>query len=275
MQAILSSSLDRLARVLVVGVLLIGTTGVPTAQAKGARQPAPTPTETPTDTPSATEIRPDTSLSTPTTPNTPTETPTDTATPTETATATSTATDTAAPATPIATATATATFTAPPTGDPDLTFGRDGIVTTNVDAAHDSADYPRAVLIQPDGRIVVAGWYTAAGGNNDYVVARYASNGDLDASFGGDGLVTTDLGSSLDYAWDAELQPDGKIVLAGYTSNGKNMDFALARYNSDGSLDSAFGSKGIVTTDIKGADDFALASALQADGKIILVGAEW
>jgi len=160
-------------------------------------------------------------------------------------------------------------------GGPDLTFGRDGVVTTNVDDSNGSADYPRAVLVQPDGGIVVAGWYTAAGGNSDFVVARYASNGDLDASFGGDGLMATDLGSSLDYAWDAELQPDGKIILAGYTSNGKDTDFALVRYNRDGSLDSTFGSKGVVTTDLGGADDFALASALQADGKIILVGAEW
>ena len=90
------------------------------------------------------------------------------------------------------------------------------------------------MALQSDGKIVVIG-YTRVGGNNndanDFAVARYNANGSLDASFGDGGKVTTDL-TSLDYAQAVAVQSDGKIVAAGYSNN----NFALARYNADGSL---------------------------------------
>ena len=98
---------------------------------------------------------------------------------------------------------------------------------------------------------MVAG-YGYNGANNDFALVRYNANGTLDTSFGGgDGKVTTPVGTSYDEGYSVALQPDGKIVVAGYSDNGANYDFALARYNSDGWLDTSFGGgDGMVTTPI-------------------------
>ncbi|MCP4093804.1 MAG: hypothetical protein GY747_10185, partial [Planctomycetes bacterium] len=96
--------------------------------------------------------------------------------------------------------------------------------------------------LQADGKIVVAG-YSNNGVDNDFMLARYDTDGSLDTSFGGgDGFTTTAIGSGGDIAWSLALQADGKIVLAGQSSNGSNDDFAYARYNSDGTLDTTFDS---------------------------------
>jgi len=80
-----------------------------------------------------------------------------------------------------------------------------------------------------------------------------ATPGDLDPTFGTGGKVTTDFGGGTDQAFAVALQPDGKIVAAGQANN----DFALARYNPDGSLDNSFGTAGMVTTDFCGSLDAA------------------
>lgn len=160
-------------------------------------------------------------------------------------------------------------------GTPDPTFGEDGLVTTPINNMDPDLQWSeaQAVALQPDGRIVVVGsswrgwenccWFT---------VARYNTDGTLDASFGdGDGRVFTDFGGP-DEARDVAVQPDGRIVVAG-TSGGR---VALARYNADGSPDTAFGGgDGSVTTDPapnldEGGDGSALA--LQPDGKILVGG---
>ena len=97
-----------------------------------------------------------------------------------------------------------------------------------------------------------------------------AAPGDLDPSFGTGGKVLTDLGSaSLDFVSAIAIQADGKIVAAGFSSSdgGLTGDFALVRYNADGSLDGSFGSGGKVLTDLGSASfDAAFAVAIQADG---------
>ena len=70
---------------------------------------------------------------------------------------------------------------------------------------------------------------------------RYNTDGSLDTTFDSDGVVTTAIGSADDYANSVAIQSDGKIVVAGYSDNGSNGDFALVRYNTDGSLDTTFG----------------------------------
>jgi len=81
------------------------------------------------------------------------------------------------------------------------------------------------------------------------------------------------LGSGTDVANSVAIQPDGKIVVAGYSNNGSNNDFALVRYNTDGSLDTNFDSDGKVTTDIGGdSNDAAYSVAIQSDGKIVAAG---
>ena len=106
-----------------------------------------------------------------------------------------------------------------------------------------------------------------------FSLARYDHNGTLDPTFGISGKVTTDLGG-LDTAHAIDIQGDGKILVSGHTVVCCHQDaFALARYNVDGTLDSTFGTGGKVITDFNnGSSDSYPAIAIQADGKIVLVG---
>ncbi|MFN2166436.1 MAG: hypothetical protein ACK2U9_09255, partial [Anaerolineae bacterium] len=121
-----------------------------------------------------------------------------------------------------------------------------------------------AVALQADGKIVVAG-STGAAPERNFTLARFNGDGTLDASFGTGGVVTTDLGED-DTAADVIVQADGKIVVAGGSGR-----LALARYLSNGSLDPTFGSSGTVTTNLP-EGGHGRAVALQADGKIVVVG---
>ncbi|HKQ40821.1 MAG TPA: hypothetical protein VJ063_22325 [Verrucomicrobiae bacterium] len=154
-------------------------------------------------------------------------------------------------------------------GSLDGTFDGDGKVLTAFSSASDGA---LAMAIQTDGKIILAG-NTYIGGNSDFAVARYNANGSLDASFDGDGKAVTTIGFLDDSATAIKIQPNGKIVVAGITDAETNYNFAVVRYNSNGSLDSTFGAAGRVSTDIAGDFDFCLALALQPDGKILAGGA--
>jgi uncharacterized delta-60 repeat protein len=148
-------------------------------------------------------------------------------------------------------------------GSLDTSFDSDGWVITNVG----STDRAFAIAIQPDGKIVAAGY-----SNNDFAVARYNSDGSLDATFSGDGMVTTDINSGADQGYAVAIQSDGKIVVAGYGISGGNYDFAVVRYLSDGTLDTSFDSDGKVTTDFSSGNDYGHAMAIQSDGKIVVAG---
>lgn len=100
----------------------------------------------------------------------------------------------------------------------------------------------------------------------------FAQPGTLDSDFDADGMLTTDFNSLDDYAKAVAAQPDGKILVAGYATIATTYDFALVRYNTDGTLDNTFGTGGKVTTSFTTYDDEAVAMALQPDGKIILAG---
>jgi uncharacterized delta-60 repeat protein len=155
-----------------------------------------------------------------------------------------------------------------PNGSLDTSFGVGGKVTTVVGSASSEGC---SVALQSDGKIVVVGecWN---GSNRDFAVVRYNTNGSLDTAFGTGGMVTTAIGVSNDYAYSVALQADGKIVVAGHSYNGANDDFALVRYNADGSLDASFGVGGKVTTAFGSAGDFGYSVALQSDGKIVVAG---
>ncbi len=153
-------------------------------------------------------------------------------------------------------------------GTLDPSFGENGITRTSLNYYGDSA---RAVTIDGNNRILVAG-ISDNGSDLDFSLARYNQNGTLDKSFNSDGIVSTQIGSSDDQATAIALQEDGKIVVAGYTSNGEDTDFALARYNQDGSLDMDFGLGGIVVLPIGMGNDRANALAIQEDGKIVVAG---
>src|SRR5687767_13941935 len=107
----------------------------------------------------------------------------------------------------------------------------DGKLTTAVGT---SDDHGRSVILQPDGKILVAGY--SYNSTDDFALVRYNADGSLDTTFDGDGKVTTAVGASTDAGWSTTLQPDGRILVAGYAWNGANYDFALTRYNSNGSL---------------------------------------
>jgi len=162
-----------------------------------------------------------------------------------------------------------------PDGSLDTNFDNDGWLTTDF---FGQDDYANSLLLQPDGRIVVAGTATAPGNGYDFALARYHPDGSLDTSFSEDGFVATDLGLG-DVISDILLQPDGKIVAGGGSSyvSAPNYSalFALARYNADGSLDTSFGEAGWVTTSF-GWFDKGRAVQLQPDGKILMAGyTEW
>ena len=103
-------------------------------------------------------------------------------------------------------------------------------------------------------------------------LTSFAQSGSLDLTFDTDGKVTTAIGSGSDVGNGVAIQSDGKIVVAGYSDNGSDLDFAVIRYNSNGSLDTGFGSNGKVTTDIANDDDYGNSVAIQADGKIVVAG---
>ena len=148
-------------------------------------------------------------------------------------------------------------------GSLDNTFDTDGKVITSFGSGN---EYGYSVAIQDDGKILIGG---AFGGN--FALARYNNDGSLDNTFDADGQVTTDFGGG-DEVRSIAIQTDGKILAAGSSSNGY-ADFALARYNNDGSLDSTFDTDGKVTTNFTGGStEIAYSIAIQADGKIVLAG---
>lgn len=159
-----------------------------------------------------------------------------------------------------------------PSGQLDGRFGAKGRVTTSIGSRDASA---QAVALQPDGKIIAAGASAAGAADVEFALVRYRPDGTRDASFGSDGRVTTSFGATVDTVEAIALQPDGKVVAAGSTGSPqqRNQDFAVARYEPNGSLDPTFGSDGKVTTGFPSAADFAGAVALQPDGKIIVAGA--
>ena len=153
-------------------------------------------------------------------------------------------------------------------GTLDTTFNSTGKVTTPIGTGTEQA---YAVALQSAGKIVAAG-YSLTGSTNDFAVVRYNTNGSLDTSFNGTGKVTTKFGTGHAQGHSVAVQPDGKIVVAGESGSGDSMDFAVVRYNGDGSLDTSFYGTGKVTTGIGSGYDAARSVAVQSDGKIVLSG---
>ena len=154
-------------------------------------------------------------------------------------------------------------------GTLDMTFGVNGALRTNLGGTY---DWAYATAIQPDGRILAAG-VSEASGTYDFALARYTSTRDLDPTFGEGGVVLTDFGHSYDWAYAMALLPDGKILLAGVSDVSGSKDFALARYNPDGKLDTGFGHGGLVTENTRSLTaDVIRGLAVQPDGRIVVAG---
>lgn len=152
-----------------------------------------------------------------------------------------------------------------PNGTFDPTFAGGGSVATDV-----SDGYARAVVVQPNGKIIAAGYGYAGGtGHVDFTLVRYLPDGTLDPGFGGDGRVTSDFGS-VSMVHDLLLQPDGRIVAGGSAF----VAFALARYLPDGSADLTFSDDGLTMTTFGPNDSsFVQGMALQPQtGRLIAAG---
>jgi uncharacterized delta-60 repeat protein len=154
------------------------------------------------------------------------------------------------------------------TGTLDRTFGTGGKVVATLDPAGDGST---AIAFQPDGKIVTAGSVIHNNFVVAFVTARFNPDGSLDQTFGTNGSMQTTFGDSAVEGNDGVLQADGKIIVVGFTGAGSYSsfnNFALVRFNPDGSLDQSFGAGGKV----KSASGIATSAVLQADGKIVVGG---
>ncbi len=149
----------------------------------------------------------------------------------------------------------------------DASFGTGGVVITEVGTGNSVGT---DIAIQTDGKILICG-YTSGATVPDFAVARYNINGTLDLSFDTDGIVTTSFGGD-DFAKSVKVQTDGKILVAGYFFVGVEMDFAVARYNTDGSLDVSFDTDGKFTYGLGGLQESGSEVLIQDDGKIVIAG---
>ncbi len=127
---------------------------------------------------------------------------------------------------------------------------------------------PKAEQVQPDGKRLVAGYV-----NGNWAIARYNLDGSLDATFGGDGKVIIDLGTSSDRALNINVRPDGKILLVGITSgSGDNWQFAVIRLNADGTFDTTFANNGKLLSGLGRAPTYGGVAIILKDGRIHLTG---
>jgi len=157
----------------------------------------------------------------------------------------------------------------PQYGLPDLNFDGDGTAILKI---NDSSSVVYAMEVQDDNKILVAG-VAYNGQNMDFAMARFFPDGSPDLSFGEDGIVLTDFFENNDIVTSMVLQPDGRIILGGSANN--NLTFALARCNTDGSLDNTFSNDGKVTAGFGFKDDHGPEVLLQSDGRIILAGSDF
>jgi uncharacterized delta-60 repeat protein len=165
-----------------------------------------------------------------------------------------------------------------PQGQLDPAFGVGGVTTTNFEG--ESYDEPYAVVLQPDGRIVLGGVSNTGGGigrimgADNLALARYLPNGLIDPSFGNSGTVVVDAGSMQESIRALALQPDGAIVAVGRTNGEKRGDLLVARFLPSGALDPSFGGPvaGMTINDLGTAEEGLSAVALAPDGTIVAGG---
>lgn len=156
-------------------------------------------------------------------------------------------------------------------GTLDTTFSGDGKQTI-AHGTEDNGAYG-GLAIQSDGKIVMAGYMVNSHGDYDFAVYRVNANGSLDNTFSGDGRVNLGFGAGRQDDAPGLILRAGKIIIAGKTCDAtwKACNFAIARLNSDGTLDTTFSADGKQTTDF-GGSDAGYALAVQSDGKILVAG---
>lgn len=147
----------------------------------------------------------------------------------------------------------------------DTSFGSAGTTQANLPGAQTA----NAIVIQSDGKIVQGGAVYNPPVSDDFALFRYTSSGATDTTFNSAGYVTTDFAGGYDMINSLAIQSDGKIIAGGTASINSTGEFALARYNTNGTLDTSFGTNGLVTT---AAANSIAKILIQSDGKILAVG---
>ncbi len=151
-------------------------------------------------------------------------------------------------------------------GTVDTTFGTSGMASLGINA---NWTFSNAAILQTDGKIMIVG-SSYIGTVSVFTLVRFNTNGTLDTTFNGTGILNTTI-SVNSVGNSILLQPDGKILVGGWITNGADRDLLLMRYNSNGTLDSTFNGNGKVTQGIGTSNDEILKLALQADGKIAVL----
>ncbi len=152
----------------------------------------------------------------------------------------------------------------------DASFSDDGKVTVSFSERDDVGS---GIAVQPNDKIVVVGTSDDRSGSSDFAVARFNTDGSLDPSFNGDGRVTTRFSARDDVGSGIAVQSDDKIVVVGTSDNKSGRsEFAVARFNVDGSLDPRFNFTGKVIVSFSGGNDVGSGIAVQPNGKIVVVG---
>ena len=160
-------------------------------------------------------------------------------------------------------------------GSLDGSFGGGVVAGPQINSSFGSGSIGHGVAVQRDGKIVVVGQATDTGGTGTFgmLIERFNSNGTLDSSFGSGGVAKA-LAAQFGDAYAVAIQPDGKIIAVGSVNSPSGGTLVgVARLNSNGSLDSSFGSGGTSVLNL-GDDSVALAVALQSDGKIVITGSQ-
>ena len=153
-------------------------------------------------------------------------------------------------------------------GTLDTSFDTDGIVVIDFEQVFNIGE---TVAIQSDGKILIGG-----DTNDDFMLARLNADGSLDNTFGIAGMAKTEFGTNPSFVKDITIQADGKIVASGFFINDLSQEnFAVARYNTDGTPDVSFGTAGMKTIDSQSFHAYSEAVCIQSDGKILLGGHEW
>src|SRR5215207_7733914 len=153
-------------------------------------------------------------------------------------------------------------------GEPDSTFNGNGLLTIDFNNGIDTA---HAIAIQPDGKIVVVGESVAIGGDGNYAIARITDLGVLDSTFDTDGKARFDFQGQNDAAYGVAIQPDGKIIMAGYAGMASR-DWGLIRVSDTGVPDQNFGNDGRVVTDFNNLLEEARSVVVLPDNKIVVAG---
>ncbi len=150
-------------------------------------------------------------------------------------------------------------------GSFDPAFGNNGMIFTDVFGYEDQG---ACILVDDLGRILVGG-RTRNGDTTSYAIVRHLSNGSLDASFGNNGVAVASFGNPNNAIYDMAFLSDGRIVAGGFSLYDGELDLSLARFTSDGLVDSTFGINGFVLTDLNPASSAAADLAVQPDGRIV------